>query len=382
VSVKFRVLHCLRAPVGGLFRHVRDLATVQAALGHHVGVVADAANPDPLTEGRFAELEPHLALGLLRVPMSREIGYRDVTALRAVKAFACRIDANIIHGHGAKGGAYARLAAKGLKANRRAIACFYTPHGGSLHYAPTSPKGRIYMGLERHLARSTDGLIFESAYARDKFDAGVGSLHIPRRVIPNGVLDAELQRRTLNSDAAEFLFIGELRMLKGVDVLLRALKRVAAARPARLVIVGAGPDEKRFRALSAELELTNLVTFAGALPAAEAFKMGQVLVMPSRAESLPYVVLEAAAAAVPLVATAVGGIPEVTSGTGTSLVPPDNDEALADAMLAALADPAAAVARTETLRSRVSTAFTVTAMTHAINLFYSDRLAAAAARNR
>ncbi len=378
----FRVLHCLRAPVGGLFRHVRDLATAQAALGHHVGVVADTANPDSLTQRRFAELAPHLALGLLRVPMSREIGYRDVTALRAVKALARRINVNVIHGHGAKGGAYARMAADGLKRDHHRVVSFYTPHGGSLHYAPASPKGRIYMGLERYLARSTDGLIFESTYAQQKFDAGVGALDIPRRVIPNGVLDAELQRRTLHAGAAEFLFIGELRMLKGVDVLLRALKRVAASRPARLVIVGAGPDERLFRALSAELDLTNLVTFAGALSAAEAFKMGQILVMPSRAESLPYVVLEAAAAAVPLVATAVGGIPEVTSGTGMSLVAPDNDTALADAMLAALANPAAAVALAETLRSRVSTGFTVPAMTHAINLFYSDRLAAAADQNR
>jgi glycosyltransferase involved in cell wall biosynthesis len=372
----FRVLHCLRAPIGGLFRHVRDLAAAQAALGHAVGIIADTANPDALTEGRFAAIAPHLALGLLRVPMSREIGLRDLSAMRAVNLHAARTGATIIHGHGAKGGAYARLAAAHLKRRGQRVACFYTPHGGSLHYAPSSAKGRVYMALERQLTHWTDGLIFESAFARETFDTAIGALHVPRRVIFNGVLEAELQPRALAADAAEFLFVGELRLLKGVDVLLEALSRVIRQRPARLVIVGAGPDEALFRARAQELGVMPHVTFAGARPAPEAFTMGRILVMPSRAESLPYVVLEAAAAGVPLIATSVGGIPEITSGTSTLLIPPGDAAALATAMASALAEPDAAARRAEELRSRVAAAFTVTEMTGAINAFYAERLTA------
>src|SRR3954467_6944682 len=76
----YRILHCLRAPVGGLFRHVRDLSIEQARRGHAVGVVCDAVAGDALTEDRLRALAPHLALGLFRTRMSRELGLSDISA--------------------------------------------------------------------------------------------------------------------------------------------------------------------------------------------------------------------------------------------------------------------------------------------------------------
>ncbi len=84
MAQRFRIIHCLRAPVGGLFRHVRDLAVEQASRGHEIGVVWDASSKDPLTEERLAALAPRLALGLLNIGMSRDIGLSDLTATRAV----------------------------------------------------------------------------------------------------------------------------------------------------------------------------------------------------------------------------------------------------------------------------------------------------------
>ena len=81
------------------------------------------------------------------------------------------------------------------------------------------------------------------------------------------------------------------------------------------------------------------------MPAREAFRLGRALVVPSRAESFPYIVLEAAAAGLPMLATDVGGIPEIVAGTDTALLPPEDDVALAEAMLRVLDDPAAAQAR-------------------------------------
>ena len=378
-NASLRIIHCLRAPVGGLFRHVRDLAIAQAARGHQVGVIADSNAHDRLTEQRLAELSPHLALGLTRVAMTRDLGWNDVTAYREIRALLARLNVNVLHGHGAKGGAFARLVGGSVKAmatacNPAQLQVFYTPHGGSLHYPPSSLKGRIYLGLERHLAKFTDGLIFESAYSSRIFTANVGANLCPTAVIANGVLPAEFVGHTPADNATDIVFIGELRHLKGVDVLLHAIAQVrlqrAAARPLTATIVGDGPDAAEFNALSTRLGLDRVVRFPGAMPAAEAFPLGRVLAMPSRAESFPYIVLEAAAAAIPLIATAVGGIPEITDGTDTQLIPANDPLAFAAALDRTFADLPAARQRAVRLQQAVAQRFTVEAMTTAILAMY------------
>jgi glycosyltransferase involved in cell wall biosynthesis len=106
-------------------------------------------------------------------------------------------------------------------------------------------------------------------------------------VVFNGVLEEEFAPRTLTEDASDLLFIGELRQLKGVDVLLNALTEVHETFPARITIVGEGADGEAFKALAEDLGLGGHVRFTGALPAREAFAPGRNLVVPSRAESLP-----------------------------------------------------------------------------------------------
>jgi glycosyltransferase involved in cell wall biosynthesis len=368
-----RIIHCLRAPVGGLFRHVRDLATAQAARGHQVGVIADSNAHDRLTEQRLADLTPHLALGLTRVAMTRDLGWNDVTAYREIRSLLARLNVNILHGHGAKGGAYARLVGASVKAiantcNPTQLRVFYTPHGGSLHYPPSSLKGRIYLGLERRLAASTDGLIFESAYSSRIFAANAGADLCPSAVIPNGVLAAEFGQHIPAENATDIVFIGELRHLKGVDVLLQAMAqlRLHQNRALTATIVGDGPDAGQFKALTMRLGLDRSVHFTGAMPAAKAFPLGRVLVMPSRAESFPYIVLEAAATAIPLLATAVGGIPEITAGTDTPLITPDDVMALANGLDRTFADLPAAQQRALRLQQSVAQRFTVETMTTAI----------------
>jgi glycosyltransferase involved in cell wall biosynthesis len=388
-----RIIHCLRAPVGGLFRHVRDLAIAQAAQGHQVGVIADSNAHDRLTEQRLADLSPHLALGLKRVAMTRDLGWNDVAAYRDIRALLTQLNVDVLHGHGAKGGAYARLAGASVKAaanacNPTKLQVFYTPHGGSLHYAPASLKGRVYLGLERRLAKSTDGLIFESAYSSRVFAANVGAGLCPTAVIPNGVLAAEFGAHGPADNATDIVFIGELRHLKGVDVLLHALAQVQLSQPKgrtlTATIVGDGPDAGQFKALSYRLGLDRTVNFTGAMPAAKAFPLGRVLAMPSRAESFPYIVLEAAAAAIPLIATRVGGIPEITEGTDTPLIQPDDAFALAASLERTFADLPAARQRAMRLQQAVAQRFTVDVMTTAILAMYhaaARRAASATARS-
>jgi glycosyltransferase involved in cell wall biosynthesis len=336
-----------------------------------VGLVCDAVACDRLTETRLAELEPHLALGLLRTRMSRELGAKDVSAILAIwrHALARRID--VIHGHGAKGGAYSRVVGRALKRAGLDVVCCYTPHGGSLHYDPRSLAGLIYMALERQLARSTDALAFESAYSADRYMAQVGSPTCAVRVIPNGLGAADFAAVSPREHAADFLFVGELRRLKGVDVMLRALASVRQVRSVRALIVGSGPDGAALKDETARLKLQDVVSFHDAMPARAAFALGRALVVPSRAESFPYIVLEAAAAGLPILATHVGGIPEIVFGTDTALLPPEAADALARAMLMCLDNPAAARATALKLQQAVARRFSVAAMTDGVLELYS-----------
>src|ERR1043165_5845435 len=118
-----KILHVLRSPVGGLFRHVIDLARTQAARGHKVGIVADSSTGGTRADAAFESLNGRLALGLTRVPMSRHVGPSDLSAQRHVAQRARETGADVLHGHGAKGGAYARLCGAGPIR-------VYTPHGG------------------------------------------------------------------------------------------------------------------------------------------------------------------------------------------------------------------------------------------------------------
>jgi glycosyltransferase involved in cell wall biosynthesis len=361
------ILHVFRAPVGGLFRHVVDLVRGQAAAGHRVGIVADASTGGARAEAALAELAPLLALGMTRVPMSRHLGLRDVTAVRRVAQAIAARGADVIHGHGAKGGAYARLV--GTRALRA-----YTPHGGSLHFDPRSPIGFVYLTLERALLPRTDLILFESAYARDVYHARIGTPAAPVRVIHNGVAAAEFAPVPPAADASDVVFVGELRRLKGVDVLIEALGLLSAGgRPVSATIVGSGPEAAEFEAL-ARARGRAKVTFPGAMPAREAFARGRLLIVPSRAESLPYIVLEGAAAGLPMLATNVGGIPEIFGPHGRRLLPPGDAARLAEAIRAALADPAAAQASAQALRERVRTHFSAEAMVQGVLAAYREAL--------
>ncbi len=372
MTQRFRILHCMRAPVGGLFRHVLDLAGEQADQGHEVGILADANACDALTDRRFAAIQPKLSLGLERVPMGRKPGLGDLNAARAVAAHAGWIGVDVLHGHGAKGGAYARLAGR-MASGRdgKKLKVFYTPHGGTLNFPAGSLEGRVYLRLEKILAGLTSGIVFESDFARRTFAEKVGRLPTPERVVPNGLQPADFTPHASSADAADFVFIGELRDLKGVDVLLRALRRLNDEMPARAVIVGSGPHGEQFKALATELGLDGVVRFPGAMPAAAAFALGRALVVPSLKESFPYVVLEGAAAGLPLAATNVGGIPEIVAGTDTLLVPAGDDAALAHLMRSILQEPDVARERAARLNANVRAKFTVTRMTADILDFYA-----------
>jgi glycosyltransferase involved in cell wall biosynthesis len=117
------------------------------------------------------------------------------------------------------------------------------------------------------------------------------------------------------------------------------------------------------------------ILFAGVKPAREAFTLGRILVVPSRAESLPYIVLEAAAAGLPLIATRAGGIPEIFGPQAAELVTPGDPAALAQAIAAAFKNPDAKRQAAQRLQTRIREHFSVDAMTNTILAAYKETLA-------
>ena len=167
------------------------------------------------------------------------------------------------------------------------------------------------------------------------------------------------------------MFVGELRELKGVAILCSAIELLRAEFPVRLLITGSGPDEDTLRSWVQDRGLEKSIVFAPPVRrAAEAFSAGRCVVVPSLAESFPYVVLEAAAAARPMVATKVGGIPEIVGPWADQLVPPGDVLALAARLRQFLADPAAAEADASLLACHIQSRYTVEAMAASVGHFY------------
>jgi glycosyltransferase involved in cell wall biosynthesis len=366
------ILHVFRAPVGGLFRHVRDLAREQIARGHRVGLIADQRTGGERADAVLRELEPALALGLLRIPMRRQPNPGDLIALAHVSRRVAEVKADVVHGHGAKGGAYARL----IMGNRRAVRA-YTPHGGSLLFGHDTLAGKFYLATERLLMLRGDLFLFESTFSADVFRSKVGNPNGLVRIVHNGVSRAEFEPVTARGDATDLIYLGELRAIKGIDVLIDAIAQMhGQGRKITATLVGDGPERVNLQAQVTRLGLEGAVRFMPAMAAREAFALGRIMVVPSRHESLPYVVLEAAAAGKPLIVTQVGGIPEIYGPLSNTLIPPNDRAALVGAIGQALDRPEAMAEITHKLHERVKASFSVDTMVDGVLAGYRDALTA------
>jgi glycosyltransferase involved in cell wall biosynthesis len=337
VTTRLRIVHCFRSPVGGIFRHVRDLTEAQVVAGHSVGIVCDSTTGGEFEERLFREMEGMLALGVRRTPMQRHIGPGDIASAWRTYKLIKELQPDVLHGHGAKGGVYARVFGSLLRVSRSRVARLYSPHGGSLHYDEATATGRFFFGLERLMERFTDHLLFVSEYERRAFRRKIGEPHAPNSRVYNGLREREFEPVPATVDAADLLFIGMMRDLKGPDIFIDALAAAEniLGRPISAVMVGDGDDLPRYRAQAGRLGLADRVRFLPPMPAREAFALAGVVVVPSRAEAMPYIVLEALGAGKPMIASAVGGIPEIFGEGAPALVSPLPAE-LASRMAAAL----------------------------------------------
>lgn len=330
---KLKIIHCFRSPVGGIFRHVRDLVNAHHDQGHELGIFCDSLTGSEYEDRLFEEIKPKLALGLVRIPMKRSIGPSDLKAFyKSYKHFK-HLQPDIIHSHGAKGGAYARIIGSWLRVSGSSVARLYCPHGGSIHYDKSSLKGRLFFILERAMERMTDRLIFVSGYEERGYVEKIGNPRCATSLVYNGLSPDEFIDVKIEKNAADFLYIGMMRDLKGPDVFLDALEKLTkSGRQVTAHFVGDGPDKDAYISRINNSALKDIVAVHPAMPARQAFAKANTVVVPSRAESMPYIVLEAIGAGKPIICSNVGGIPEIFDDEINKLVEPGNSDHLASAM--------------------------------------------------
>ena len=264
---------------------------------------------DRLFLDRLAELKD---LQYLAVPMRTAPHLTDVSALRAIRRYMHQAGPfDLIHGHSSKGGALARLATVGTR-----IPAFYTPHG-LVTMDPNLAlwKWLFYLSVEFGLSRQTARII---AVSPEEFRSAVQSGFGRNRVImvPNGVRPGELTPRAtarqvleVDEDTVVIGFVGRLVEQKAPDVLVRAFAAAAAANPnVRLAMIGGGPLDESLRNLARDLKLTDKIIWLGERDARGVMAGFDLFALASRKEGLPYVVLEAMAAGLPVVATTTSGV--------------------------------------------------------------------------
>ncbi len=205
-------------------------------------------------------------------------------------------------------------------------------------------KVRIYNAIDRQVLKRL-GQVIAVSERTGQLLVGMGIPSDSITVVPNAIDDASLitenQFEVRAEGPARIIAAGRFSHEKGFDLLLQALQKVRESAPAFQVdLYGLGPEEDRLKQMARDLSLEDTVTFRGfvddLLPA---LRRADFLVMPSRSEGMPVTVLEAWSQRLGLIATTVGGVPEIVAeNVNGLLVPPEDVEALAGKIVWALAN--------------------------------------------
>lgn len=336
-----RILHCFRSPVGGVFRHVRDLAEEQSKAGHEIGILCDSLTGGEHEDRLFDDIAPFLALGIIRLPIRRQIALSDASTLWSSYKEIKSLRPDVLHGHGAKGGLLARVLGSILRVNKYRVARLYTAHGGSLHFPRRSFQGMLVHSLERMLEFLTDGLIFICDFERRTYETKIGKPRTRSVMIYNGISERDFRIIPTRSDSVHFVYIGMLRDLKGPDLFVDAFAKTERriGRPLSALMIGDGPDRDKYHRMMVERGLGHRIGMLPAMRVQEAFAVSENVVVPSRAEAMPYIVLEALAAGKTVIASSVGGIPEALGENSAALAKPEDADDLSRIMAQAVMEP-------------------------------------------
>jgi len=335
-----KVLHLLApAEFGGLERVVQTLCEGLSENGHSVLVCPIASGDDPIEPF----IQPLAAAGVpvtpVRVPHRRYVQERKEVGDR-ISEFA----PDIVHTHGTR----VDVIDSGV-ARKLGVPTVTTVHG----FTGNGLKNRLYEALQRWWFRRFDAVVAVSRPLADEL-RGAG---LPNRIlttIPNArpaqttLLEHENARKLLGvpNETFHIGWVGRLTPEKGADVLVDALGEFDGEVSCTVSIVGEGPQRASLEERTRSLGPGCRVRWHGKVPdAGRLFRAFDLFVLSSRTEGTPIVLFEAMQAETPVVATRVGGVPDVVSDHEALLVPPEAPGALARAIRQVVRHPEAARTR-------------------------------------
>jgi glycosyltransferase involved in cell wall biosynthesis len=363
-----RILHVLQPPEGGAPQHVLHLTGELSARGWEVEVAASEAGPGTAQRARLEAAGARVHA----VPMSGLIGSGGVRAIARLRELDAERRYDVIHAHSSKAGALVRAA---LPRSERIV---YTPHCFAF-LAGFGAARAVYWAAEQALLPRTGAVVACSTWEAAGSRRSLLGARRKLRVVPNGVPACESYEPDPRLTALPRPIIGFLSRLDPPKEPARLVEATALRPfPGTVVIVGSGQLEGEVRAAIAAHGVGDRVVQLPFNPPVERFLHGfDLLVLPSRWESLPLAILEAMACGLPTIATDVGGIAEaVEDGVTGRLVPPEDTAALAAAISALAHDPEGLRAMGERARERWSERFSLARMVDELEAVYVERAAA------
>jgi glycosyltransferase involved in cell wall biosynthesis len=345
------ILHTVApAQFGGLEDVVLRLSGGLRRLGHRVSVLAVLDE-----SGSHEELLRAFSREGIDVQPLRGLGRRYAHEIRSVRDALRQEAPDVVHTHG-----YHCDVLHGRAARQLGLPRVTTLHG----FTGGDLKNRLYEWVQLRAIRSFEAVVAVSTPMADVLRGrGIPGrvLHVIRNawrptwdVLPTSSARSALE---VSDEAFHIGWVGRLSREKGADVLLEALARLEPRGNVVVSIVGDGPMRSSLEERARQLGIGGL-RFHGALPQAGRFFAGfDLFVLSSRTEGTPIVLFEAMAASVPIVATRVGGVPDVISPRCAVLVPPEDPAALAAGIQQVRGDPAAATARCVEARRVLDEAF-------------------------
>lgn len=357
-----RILHILApAREGGLERVVSMLSEYQGSERAHVAAILSPTDADSHPFVRRLEVA--------NIPVTPVVvgGRSYVQEYRSISDIIARFKPDVVHTHGYREDVIGGLAARSL-----GLPAVSTVHG----FTGGGRRNRLNESIQRFALRRANAVIVVSKPLVGVLaDSGIP----PQRIflVPNGyappssIIARAAARRSLGipDQAMVVGWVGRLSREKGADVMLDALAQSDVSW--RLSIIGDGKERENLQEQAATLGIGDRVSWHGAVPnAGEVLKAFDAFVLSSRTEGTPIVLFEAMHAGVPIVATRVGGVPDVITSEHALLVPPEDPHRIAEALAELRREPASANLRSAQARDRVLQAFSAEAWIDAVEDVY------------